>query len=202
MIRIQPLSIKAKGKDTYFVRFERLASEHPDCGVGPYEKPDGFVEYPFEYETRSDGLRVEHGAPKQFDWDTHDDYLGALWLRYSILYLDLARAEGMKTNSDELGKPFEIVLTALSEDQEQTYLVSFEFDGSAIQLPFLVSGNDQQLKINWKEGSYRADRGNQWKLVGKANSEAEENLVLSIAMLHAARNFIYGPDKEWEPAGT
>lgn len=201
MIRVQPLSIKASGINSYIVRFKRLASEHPDCGVGPYEKPDGFVEYPFEFETL-DGVRAESGAPKQFYWDTHDDYTGAMWLRNAILCLDLARVEGVKTHSKDLGKPIEIILGALSEELQHMYLVTFELDGCTIQLPFAVSGDDQQLTIRWQEGSFRAQRGNLWKLTDKAKTEAEEHLLLSIAMLHAARNFIYGPDKEWEPATT
>ncbi|HIA55808.1 MAG TPA: hypothetical protein EYN91_27605 [Candidatus Melainabacteria bacterium] len=201
MIRIQPLSISANGKDTYVVRFKRLASEHPECGVGPFEKPDGFVEYPFKLETLPDGFRSWSG-PKQFDWDTHDDYTGAMWLRNSVLFLDLARIDGQKSHSDETGEPVEIIVSALNDNLEHTYLVGFESDGSAIQLPFVVSGDDQQLTIRWKENSYQASRGNQWKLIGKANSEPEENLVLAIAMLHAARNFIYGPDKERESSAT
>lgn len=202
MIRIQPLSIKAIGTHSYIARFKRLASEHPECGVGPYEKPGGFVEYPFEYEILPDGLRVEKGTAKQFRWDTHDDGTGALWLRSSIACLDSARTLPFIVHSGKAYKPFEIIISELNEDLEHTYLVSFEFDESTIQMPFDVSGDEQQLTIRWKEGSYRARRGNQWKLVDNASTEAEENLVLSIAMLHAARNFIYGPDKERESAAT
>lgn len=201
MIRIQPLSIKADGEDTYVVRFKRLASEHPECGVGPYEKSDGFVEYPFTLKPLPDGFK-SWSDPKQFDWDTHDDYTGAMWLRNSVLYLDLARMDVEKSHSDETDKPFEITVSALNDNLEHTYLVGFESGESIIQLPFVVSGDDQQLNIRWKEGSYRANTGNHWKLMDKAKTDAEEHLLLSIAMLHAARNFIYGPDKEWEPAAT
>ena len=198
MLRIQPESIKAKDENCYIVRFKRIASEHPECGVGEYELPEGFVEYPYEFETVN-GFRGGKGWPKQFYWDTHDDGSGALWVRYAVAMLDSAGIEGIRSLSGQIYKPFEVILNELTENLDQEYLVTFDCNGSKVQCPFIVTGDDQQLSISWKEGSHKAFHGQRWTLEDEADSSAEGKLVRCIAMLHAARNFIYGPDKPWEP---
>jgi hypothetical protein len=200
MLRIQPLSIKSKSDDIYIVRFERLVAEHSDCFKGEFEMPDGFVEYPFKFQTNHKGFRQCDGGPKQFDWDTHDDGTGAIWLLSAVSLLDLAKNDGVITNAEQIYKPFEIITNQLNEAFEHQYLVTFRTGSTTVQFPFFVSGNDQQLNISWKEGAHKANIGQRWTLDDEADRSGEGKLILSIAMLHAARNFIYGPDKEWEPA--
>ncbi len=200
MLRIQPLSITAKNDDSYLIRFERLVHEHPECGVGEYEKPNGFVEYPYEFESDSNGLRAGKGMPKQFDWDTHDDGTGALWLKNAVSLLDSAKIEGIELRTGAVYKPFEIVVAELNENLEQQYLVSFDSNGSTVRDTFVVTGDDQQLNIHWNERSHKVNQGQRWTLENADDSSAEGMLIRAIAMLHAARNFIYGPDRQWNPA--
>lgn len=202
MIRIQPISIKAQGNDSYIVRFKRLAPYHSDCGVSEYERANGFVEYPFKYEIDEDGNRSGIDKPKQYFLDTHDDGSGALWLNSSVSLLDKARWEGIQLSSGAIYRPREIILHEINESFEQQYLVVFDCDDSTNQCPFTVAGNDQQLNIKWKDREHKANHGQRWTLEDKTDRSAEGKLALSIAMLHAARNFIYGPDKEWEPANA
>lgn len=137
--------------------------------------------------------------PNQFDWDTYDDGSGALWVQYAVCMLDLAKIEGIKLRSGEIYSPYQVAVHELNENLEQEYLVSFDCNGSKVQCPFVVTGDDQKLNISWKEGSHKAFHGQRWTLEDEADSSAEGKLVRCIAMLHAARNFIYGPDKPWEP---
>ena len=56
----------------------------------------------------------------------------------------------------------------------------YDFEDSTYQSHFTASGDDRN----------------------KTDRSAEGKLALSIDMLHAAGNFIYEPDKEWEAAAT
>ena len=193
MLKIQPMSIKAEGSDTYLVRFERLipADEH----AGRYDLANGLVEYPLAY-TKENGHRSGPEWPDEFHQDTlaHGDGTGAHWLGYSVGFLDIARSAGIKSEeSRELLRPTEISLDVLDENLNQQYVVSFDSNGTKVQRLFTVAGDDDELEISWEHGAYKAKNGLRWTVDDESADISP--LIRSIAMLHAARNFIYGPDK-------
>lgn len=193
MLRIQPISIKEAGADTYLVKFQRLSSDHEQCGVGEYELPDGLVEYPFKFTTEGGTFRCGPNFPDKYIFDTAGDGTGSQWLRFAVAFFDKARREGIEMDNGARLRPIEVSLGVLNEDSSQTYNVSFEHDHSKVNGHFLVSGHDEKLDISWNGKTYTAKKGLRWTTDDMES--ADSVLACAVAMLHAARNFIYGPDK-------
>ncbi len=200
MLRIQPIFIREVNKDTYLVRFQRLSSDHEECGIGEFELPGGQVEYPFTFRVEAGQFRTGPYVPRKYEFDTAGDGTGSQWLQFSVASFDRARHEGVKISESEVWHPVEIRLGVLGEDFRQAYDVTFERNDSRVNKQLLVSGDDDKVEVCWDEQTFTVKKGLRWTTDDMESPNCA--LVCAVAMLHAARNFIYGPDKEWEPAGT